>query len=314
MGRRFGAFVLRVHGLLPTVDDVVVDAVLDVRAAVGHAEDALGVGLVLREQQRRVAFAVEVSLSERGMDRLNDARRSGADLLQGRPIGGAEPGPFVAEPQRRQDVDLRGLRAAVVDGDLDQQVLGPLLGVLDDDVEVAILVEHAGVEQLVLELRAAPAAAGVNQVRVGKGRLRVLVEVLHVRVGRRAVEVEIVLLDVLAVVAFAVGQAEQALLQDGVVSVPQGQREAEPLVVVRDAGQAVLAPPVGARARLVVAEVVPGIAAFAVVFANGAPLALAQVRPPFFPGDVFHVGLIKPDVFGGHWTHTSQKGNPSICL
>jgi len=38
--------------------------------------------------------------------------------------------------------------------------------------------------------------------------------------SRRAVEVEIVFLDVLAVIALAVGQAEQALLENGVVAVP----------------------------------------------------------------------------------------------
>jgi hypothetical protein len=48
--------------------------------------------------------------------------------------------------------------------------------------------------------------------------------------GRRAVEVEVVLLDVLAVIALAVGEAEQALLEDRILAVPQGQGEAEPLL------------------------------------------------------------------------------------
>ena len=70
---------------------------------------------------------------------------------------------------------------------------------------------------------------------------------------RRRVEVEVVLLDVLAVVAFAVGQAEQPLLEDRVLAVPQRDGEAELLLVVGDAGEAVFAPAVGARARLIVA-------------------------------------------------------------
>ena len=53
-------------------------------------------------------------------------------------------------------MQLGRLGAAIVDGDLDQDVLGRRLGVLDEDVEVAVLVEDAGVEQLVLELAAAP--------------------------------------------------------------------------------------------------------------------------------------------------------------
>jgi hypothetical protein len=61
----------------------------------------------------------------------------------------------------------------------------------------------------------------------------------------RAVDVEVVLLDVLSVIALAVRQPEQPLLEDGIPLVPQGQREAETLLVIADASQAVLAPPVG---------------------------------------------------------------------
>src|SRR4029078_940779 len=102
------------------------------------------------------------------------------------------------------------------------------------------------------------------------------------------------------VVPLGVGQAEQPLLEDRVVPVPQGHGEAEPLLVVGDAGQAVLAPPVGPRPGLVVAEVVPGVAALAVVLADGPPLPLAQVRPPLPPGDLLLAGLIEADVFGAH--------------
>ena len=77
--------------------------------------------------------------------------------------------------------------------------------------------------------------------------------------GRRRVEVEVVLLHILAVVAFAVGQSEEPLLEDGVLPVPQGQAETEVLLVIGNAGDAVLAPPVGARAGLVVGEEIPGV-------------------------------------------------------
>src|SRR5262249_7189068 len=96
-------------------------------------------------------------------------------------------------------------------------------------------------------------------------------------------QVVVDLLDVLTVVALAVGQAEQALLQDRVVAVPQCQRQAEALLVVADAGDAVLAPAVGAAAGVVMGEVPPGVAVGAVVLAHGAPLPLAQVRAPFLP-------------------------------
>jgi len=50
-----------------------------------------------------------------------------------------------------------------------------------------------------------------------------------------------ILLYVLAVIALAVGQAEQALLEDRVLAVPQGKGKAEPLVVVAEPGEAILA-------------------------------------------------------------------------
>ena len=59
------------------------------------------------------------------------------------------------------------------------------------------------------------------------------------------VEVEVVLLDVLAVIALGTGQPEEALLDDGVAPVPEREREAEPLVVVGDAADPVLAPAIG---------------------------------------------------------------------
>jgi len=56
-----------------------------------------------------------------------------------------------------------------------------------------------------------------------------------------------VLLDVLAVVALRVGQAEEPLLEPVVVAVPEGERDVEEAVAVGEPGDAVIAPPVGAR-------------------------------------------------------------------
>ena len=288
MRRRLGALLRGVHRLCLAVDDVVVDAVLDVGAAVGDPEDALRVGVVFGEQQRHVPCAVRGSV-----------RPALGSLAWMTPVPGvpatwcsrgrsacALPGPLVAEPQRRQDMQLGRFRAAIVDGDLDQDVLGGRLGILDEHVKVAILIEHAGIDQLVLEVLPAPAPVGLDQVGVRVGCLRILVEVLHVRMGRRTVEVEVILLDILAMIALAVGQPEQAFLEDRILAIPQGQREAETLLVIADAGQTILAPAIGARAGLIVGEVIPGIAPFAVVLAHRAPLALAQVRSPLLPGNL----------------------------
>ncbi len=182
-------------------------------------------------------------------------------------------------------MERRRLGPAIVHRDQDQQVLGRGLGIFDEDVEIAILVEDPGIEQLVFLLLAAAGAVGLDQVGIGKGGLGIFVEILAVGMGRRALEIEIVFLDVLAVIAFAVGQAEGALLQDRVDAVPQRQREAEPLLVVAEAGEAVLAPAIGPRAGVVMGKIVPGLAGGAVVLAHGAPLALAEIGAPFAPVD-----------------------------
>ena len=287
MGRRLRSGFLRIHRPGLTENDAVVDAVLDVRAAVGNAEDALRVGFVFREQKRRVPFAVKVPFSKLGAGGLDDAaRRAGGGLLQNRFFGIDLPGPLIAEPERRQDVQPGRLRAAVVNADLDEDLLGGLLGVFHKDVEVAILSKHPRIDQFVLKFMMPPPAAGLDQVGVRVGGLGILVEVLHVGMGRRAVEVEVIFLDVLPMVAFAVGQPEEAFLKDGIPPVPQRQGEAEPLFVVGEAGQAILTPAVGARAGLVMGEIIPGVTAFAVILAHGSPLALAEVGPPLFPGNL----------------------------
>src|SRR4051794_11430555 len=104
--------------------------------------------------------------------------------------------------------------------------------------------------------------------------------------GGHVVDVEVVLLHVLAVVALGVGQPEQPLLEDRVVPVPQTQGETHQPLVVADAREPVLTPAVGARAGLVMGEVVPCIAVVAVVLTNGPPLTLAEVGAPLPPAAV----------------------------
>ena len=166
---------------------------------------------------------------------------------ESRPVGTAMPGPLVPEPERRQDVHLGRFGAAIVDRDLNQNVFRRTFGVLDEYVEVAILIEHARIDQFVLHFLAAAAAAGLDEIGVWERRLRILVEILHVRMGRSAVEIEIVLLDILAVIALAIGQSKEAFFEDRVLAVPKGHGKAETLLVVGNSGQTVFAPAVGAR-------------------------------------------------------------------
>src|SRR4030095_4435108 len=118
----------------------------------------------------------------------------------------------------------------------------------------------------------------------------------HVRMGGRRVEVEVVLLHVLAVIALVAVETEEAFLQDRVAAVPEGQREAEPPVVIADPGDAVLAPPVRARPRVVVREGLPDRAVGAVVLADGSPLTRGQVRTPSFPVGRAVLGFLEPQL------------------
>jgi len=139
------------------------------------------------------------------------------------------------------------------------------------------------VDQLEFGIDLASAPVLLQQAGVRELGLGVLVESFEVGIGRRGVEVEVTLLDVLAVVALRPAQPEEALLEDGVAAVPQGQGEAQATLAIAYAEQAVLAPAVGSAAGVLVWEVVPGVAVGAVILAHRAPLPLAQVRPPALP-------------------------------
>ena len=278
--RHFGAAVAVADGRHAAVDDVVVDAVFEHLVSVRRAEQPHHIGLVFGHENVDGAVGVQV-IRAKVHASGGDAAVVGAVDLR---TFAAAPTPGVAEPQLRQQVQLRRFGAAVVRLDPDQQFIGRGLRVFDEHVEVAVLVERAGVHDFVF--RAADAAVAVfrQQLRVGKRTLRIFVEHLQVGMGRRGVEVVVHLLDVFAVVSLAVRQAEQAFLENGIVAVPQRQRKAQTLFAVADAGDAVLAPAVGTRPGVIVRQVFPRIAVGAVVLAHGAPLPFAQVRPPVLPG------------------------------
>ncbi len=198
-----------------------------------------------------------------------------------------------------QHVQARRVGAAVDGGDADEHVGDGGLAVFNEHVEVAVAVEDSGVDQFVFGIVAGAAAALVGELRIGEGGLRIFVERLHVRVGGRAVEVIVILFHVLAVVALVAGEAEQPLFENRVALVPQRNREAQQLRSVADAQQPVLAPTVGAAARVIVRQVIPRRAVRAVVLAHRSPLAVAEVRPPQFPVGVQGAVLGESLMFGG---------------
>src|SRR3974390_2359216 len=84
-------------------------------------------------------------------------------------------------------------------------------------------------------------------------------------------------------IALVPGQAEESLLQNRVVLVPERQSKTDHLSSVADTSDTVFIPTVSARASVVVGEILPSIAIRTVVFADGAPRALAEVWPPTLP-------------------------------
>src|SRR5262249_40901369 len=281
------------------VDDVAVDGVLDIGLAARRAgtEDARSVGLVVREKQLGAGRSVQVTRAEggairggrpevgAGMPRVRaPPARPGSAAANDR-LGARDwpPRPRVAEPQVRQDVQGRRVGTAVERLDLDDEVLRVDFRILDEDVEVAIIVENARIEQLELETLTGTTRVLLHQPRIGKVPLWILVEEFHVGVGRGVIEVEVVLLDILAVIALVGGQSEQSFLEDGVLRVPEGGGEAEQLITVADASNPVLAPAIGLGAGEVMRQVAPGVPAVAVVLANRCPGAVADIRSPVAP-------------------------------
>ncbi len=264
-----------------TVHDLVMDRILPRQRVRGVAralaEDPPSVGLVRAEMDDGRVLEEELPRAEIPMVGAHAAGFDEIEVGLGRT---EHPRPGVAEEHRGEDVHGRLLRPAVGHGDAPSDVLGGRLGVLDDDVEVAVLLEDAGVDQLELGFALGATRRLLDELLVGVRRVRVEIAHPQVGVGRRRVEVVVDLFDVLPMVALLSGQAEQALLEDRIALVPERDREAETLLGVAEATEAVLSPAISAAARVGVREVIPRRAVAAVALAHGPPLPLAEVGPP----------------------------------
>ena len=298
--RNLGSEIGAINGVGMTSHEVVADPVLDPRARIAGAEEAFVVGFVFGEQQFVFVDGVEREGADLGMAGV-DGRRTHRALakLEFGAHGAGLPRPVVAKPQRRQQV--QGVRGGGTIGRTDayEDVFGLTLGVFDGEVEIFVAIEYAGIEQLVFGVCARPATVLFDEVGVRKGVMRILVEHLHVRVRRHVIEVEIVFLDVLAVIAFVSGEPEKPLLDYRIFAVPYRQRETQMLVDVGDAGDSVFAPTIRARSCVVVREILPRGAVATVVFANRSPLTLAKIRSEPAPWSVgMRADFEQPLAFG----------------
>lgn len=115
----------------------------------------------------------------------------------------------------------------------------------------------------------------------------------------RIVQVIAVFLNILPMIALGVGQPEERFLQDRIPSVPKRKRKTEPLMVVRNSEQTVLAPSIGAGARMIEREVVPSLPVLAVILSHCSPLALTQIRSPAPPVGFVIARLVQSFLFFG---------------
>ena len=271
------------------MNDRLVEGILDVRVGIGDPEEPGDIRLVVGEQQRRhLAVRIAVDPEMKGAQGgLFTEQMPFAHLMQPRlgpaTLVPASPRPGVAEPESRQEVEEGCLGTTIGRRDADQQIIRRGLGVLDENVEVALFVEDAGIAQF--EFRLVPAAAPilVDQPGIGELVLGILVEPLQVRGRGRGVEIVVTLLDVLAMVALGVAQAEEAFLEDRIAAIPQGQGEAKAALPVGQAQQAIFAPAVSPAAGVVVGKIIPAVSTGGIVLPHRAPLALGQVGSPAFP-------------------------------
>src|SRR5215813_238840 len=120
-----------------------------------------------------------------------------------------------------------------------------------------MVIEDARIGQFELALELAAPAVFLDEPRIRELGLGIFVEGLHVRVRRRRIEVKVLLLHVLAVIALIGREAEQALLEERILAVPESESKTEPALAIRDAQQAVLTPAVSAAAGVIVGKIIP---------------------------------------------------------
>jgi hypothetical protein len=139
--------------------------------------------------------------------------------------------------------------------------------------------EHPRVDELEFGIMLSTPGIFLHKPLVRKRLLRVFVE--HFQVGMSGVCVKIVvnLFDVFAMIGLAVGQSKQALLQDRILPIPKRPGQTLALLVVANAGNAVLASPIGAASSVIVGPIFPRRAAGRVIFPDASP-ALTDVWPP----------------------------------
>ena len=299
--RSLGADVFGVHRVGAT-QDVVVDAVLRIgrRGLRLLTPDCRRIGFVVAEQGGWLGTIRRRPCREligTGAPVLGAHRATGHGDGRHRPAVASEI-PGVSKPHVRKHVQSFGVRTGIRDANPHGNVSGMRLGVVNVNNPVPILVEDARVEQLVLSLRTIPRGVRAAQVVVRKFPLRVVVSPTQPRVRGSGIAVPPILLGVFAVVALRTRQSEHPLLEVRVTAVPQCEAHTQVLPEGGDTRHAVFVPPIGARHRVVVREVVPGITVSGIVLAHRSPRTLRKVRAPLVPRSGIFGSVQQPSGIG----------------
>jgi hypothetical protein len=197
------------------------------------------------------------------------------------PFGSKSPG--VPEPDSGKDVEWGVIRAVIGDGDFPEDVVGGAFRNFLLDIEKAVFLKDTCILELIFAFFATAPAVFRDQVLVRVAFVGVTIEGFRVGVGGGAILVIIALLDVFPVVPLGAGESEESLLEDGVLGVPQGDRETETALAITPPLQAVFTPAIGTAAGVIMGEGFPAASIGRIVLANRAPLTFRQVGTPPLP-------------------------------
>src|SRR5271165_1564606 len=186
---------------------------------------------------------------------------------------------------------------AICRRDLDQDIFDVALGVFDVHVKISMLREMSGIQQF--ELRRVSPSLGVlvQQPLVRVFPLSVLVQHAQITVRWRGIEIEVLLLYVLAMVSLVPRQSKEPFFEDSVFAIPHRQRKTDHLVAVADPPDSVFTPAIRSAVRMFKRKKLPGAASRAIVFPHRSPLPFRKIRPPALPVFLAQTRLFQSVIF-----------------
>jgi len=202
-----------------------------------------------------------------------------------------------------------GVPGAIGGGGPNKNVVRSGLRVFDVDIEEAIFGQDACLPQLELAFRFGARGVSGDELLVGEGAVRISIGHPHEAVGGRIVRVPINFLHILTVISLRSGYAEKALLQKRVAFIPESEGETEPILEIRNTTDSVFIPAIGTGTRMIVRQVVPGIAIGAVIFPHRPPGAVCQVRAPAMPVLFTRTVFLETGLLGVH----PSRSRSAVC-